>query len=194
MRNAAVAANGASVQVNTHSAAKKYKAPAVLVPEIARSVAAAPKINNGVASGRTINDSSTLPRRRPMVRPAPMAPTQLKVSVPKAKLSIIVSNAVVGISSAVATIGDTTTKASPVTSQWAQVLATTMSVSPCPLSASCSKVPSSASFLNKESSDSSDDSSAATQSTPGAMSRSCDSCRLNPNGNKVVTMRKNTSG
>ena len=53
MRNAAVAANGANVQVNTHSAAKKYNAPTALVPEIARSVAAAPKINNGVASGST---------------------------------------------------------------------------------------------------------------------------------------------
>jgi len=65
MRSAAAAANGAKVQVNTHSAAKKYKAPTALVPETARSVAAAPKISSGVASGNTINDSSTLPRRRP---------------------------------------------------------------------------------------------------------------------------------
>jgi len=117
MRNAAVAANGASVHVKTHSAAKKYKAPTVLVPEIARSVAAAPKISSGVANGNTIRESSTLPRRNPIVKPAPMAPSQLKVSVPKAKLSIIVANAPVGILSAVATIGETTTNASPVTSQ-----------------------------------------------------------------------------
>jgi hypothetical protein len=32
MRKAAVAANGARVQVNTHSAAKKYIAPTTLVP------------------------------------------------------------------------------------------------------------------------------------------------------------------
>src|ERR1700722_25765 len=121
MRNAAVAANGANVQVNTHSAAKKYKAPTALIPEIARSVAAAPKINNGVASGSTINDNSTLPRRNPMVRPAPMAPSQLKVSVPRPKLNIIVANALAGIPSAVATSGDTNTSATPVTNQCAKV-------------------------------------------------------------------------
>ena len=36
-------ASGASVHVNTQSAAKKYNGPAALVPEIARSVALAPK-------------------------------------------------------------------------------------------------------------------------------------------------------
>ncbi len=70
----------------------------------------------------------------------------------------------------------------------------TITVSPCPDSANCSKVPSSASLLNSASSDSSDDSSAATQSTPGAMSRSSDSCTLKPSGNSVVTIKKNTSG
>src|SRR5580692_2351271 len=194
MRNAAVAASGANVQVNTHSAARKYMAPTALDPEIARSVAAAPKINNGVANGSTISESSTLPRRSPIVSPAPMAPSQLKVTVPKAKLSIIVANAATGIPSAVATIGDTITSAAPLTSQWAQVFATTMTVSPCELRQSCSNVPSSASLLNNESSDSSDDSSAAVQSTPGEMSRSSDSCRLNPRGNSVVTIRKNTNG
>src|ERR1700683_3172631 len=118
MRSAAAAANGAKVQVNTHSAAKKYKAPTTLVPETARSVAAAPKISSGVASGNTINDSSTLPRRRPIVKPAPIAPNQLKVSVPSARLSSIVANAPTGMPSAVPTIGETNTKARPVTSQW----------------------------------------------------------------------------
>src|SRR5271167_4135478 len=121
IRNAAVAANGASVQVNTHSDARKYKGPTALVPEIARSVAAAPKINSGVASGSTISDSSTLPRRSPIVSPAPMAPSQLKVTVPRARLSIIVANAARGIPSAVATIGEAITSAAPVTSQCAQV-------------------------------------------------------------------------
>src|ERR1700722_3720423 len=194
MRNAAVAANGASVQVNTHSAAKKYNAPIGLTPDSSLSVAPAPKINNGIASGSTIKDKSTLPRRNPTVRPAPMAPSQLKVSVPRPKLSIIVANALPGIPSAVATTGDTNTSATPVTNQCAKVFATTISVSPCPESASCSKVPSSASLLKSASSDSRDDSSAATQSTPGAMSRSSDNCRLKPKGNNVVTIKKNTKG
>src|SRR5580692_1368393 len=167
MRNAAVAASGANVQVNTHSAARKYKGPTALVPETARSVAAAPNINNGVASGSTISESSTLPRRSPIVSPAPMAPSQLKVMVPKAKLSIMVANAATGIANAIATIGETTTNAAPVTSQCAQVFATTMRVRLCPLRLSCSKVPSSASLLNSESKDSSEDNSAAVQSTPG---------------------------
>src|SRR5882724_9909823 len=194
MRNAAVAANGASVQVNTHSAAKKYKAPVGLTPDRALSVAPAPKISNGIASGSTIKDKSTLPRRNPTVSPAPMAPSQLKVRVPRPKLSIIVVNALPGIPSAVATTGDAKTSATPVTNQCAKVFATTMSVSPCPESASCSKVPSSASLLKSASSDKRDDSSAATQSTPGAMSRSSDNCRLNPKGNNVVTIKKNTKG
>src|ERR1700722_13216806 len=130
MRNAVVAANGASVQVNTHSAAKKYKAPAALVPDIARSVAPAPKINNGMASGSTISESNTLPRFNPTVRPAPMAPSQLKVRVPKPKLSIIVANALPGIPRAVPTMGDTSTSAAPVTSQCAKVFATTITVNP----------------------------------------------------------------
>src|ERR1700733_704042 len=113
MRNATVAANGASVQVNTHSAAKKYRAPVGLTPDIARSVAPAPKINNGIASGSTIKDKSTLPRRNPTVRPAPIAPSQLKVKVPRPKLSIIVANAPPGIPKAVPTTGDTKTSAAP---------------------------------------------------------------------------------
>src|SRR6202034_2513717 len=48
MRSAAVTAKGARVAVNTHSDPKKYRAPAGLVPEIARSVAPAPKIKSGV--------------------------------------------------------------------------------------------------------------------------------------------------
>src|ERR1700722_90380 len=115
--NAAVAANGASVHVNTQSAARKYKAPAALTPEIARSVAPAPKISSGMASGNTISDNSTLPRFRPTVRPAPVAPSQLKVKVPKPRLSIIVANAAAGIPKAVPTTGDTSTSARPVTSQ-----------------------------------------------------------------------------
>ena len=93
-----------------------------------------------------------------------------------------------------ATTGDTSTSAAPLTSQCAKVFAITMTVRLCPDSANCSKVPSSASLLNSESSDSSEASSAATHSTPGAMSRSSDNCRLNPSGNKVVTIKKNTSG
>src|SRR3982074_1275860 len=191
MRNATVAANGASVHVNTQSAARKYNAPVALTPDIALSVAPAPKINNGIANGSTIKDKSTLPRRNPTVRPAPMAPSQLKVRVPRPKLSIIVPKALPGIPSAVPTMGDTKTSATPVTNQCAKVFATTMSVSPCPESASCSKVPSSASLLNSASSDNRDDSSAATQSTPGAMSRSSDNCKLKPKGNNVVTINKN---
>src|SRR5258708_8163018 len=194
MRNATVAANGASVHVNTQSAARKYSAPVGLTPDIALSVAPAPKINNGMASGSTIRDKSTLPRRTPTVRPAPMAPSQLKVSVPKPKLSIMVANALTGIPTAVPTTGDARTSATPVTNQCAKVLATTMSVSPCPESASCSKVPSSASLLNSASSDTRDDNSAATQTTPAAMSRSSDNCRLKPRGNNVVTIKKNTKG
>src|ERR1700694_1124765 len=194
MRNAAVAAKGASVQVNTHSAAKKYNAPVGLTPESALSVAPARKINSGIASGSTIKERSTLPRRNPTVRPAPMAPSQLKCRVHSPKLSIIVQNPLPGIPSAVPTMGDTKTSATPVTNQCAKVFATTMSVSPCPESASCSKVPSSASLLNSASSDNRDDSSAATQSTPGAMSRSSDNSKLNPKGNNVVTIKKNTKG
>src|SRR3984893_15229044 len=96
--------------------------------------------------------------------------------------------------SATATSGDTSTNATPVSSQCANVLAVTISVRLCPLNANCSSVPSSASVLNSPSSDNSDDSSAATQSTPGAMSRSCDNCKLNPKGNSVVTIKKNTKG
>ena len=123
-----------------------------------------------------------------------MAPNQLNVKVPRARLDIMVANAATGIASAVPTSGDTSTSAAPLTSQCAKVFATTITVSPWPQSASCSNVPSSASLLNSESSDSRDDSSAATQSTPGAISRSSDSCRLKPSGNKVVTIKKNTSG
>jgi len=36
------------------------------------------KMSNGMASGRTISDNSTLPRLSPTVSPAPMAPSQLK--------------------------------------------------------------------------------------------------------------------
>src|ERR1700730_283367 len=169
MRNAVVAANGASVHVNTQSAARKYSAPVGLTPDIALSVAPAPKINNGIASGR-------------------------KVRVPRLKLSIMVANALPGMPKAVPTTGDTRTSATPVTNQCAKVFATTMSVNPWPESANCSKVPSSASLLNNASSDSRDDSSAATQSTPGAMSRSSDNCRLKPKGNNVVTIKKNTKG
>src|SRR3979490_782565 len=194
MRKATVAANGASVQVNTQRAAKKYNAPAGLTPDMALSVAPAPKINNGIASGSTIRDKSTFPRRNPTVRPAPMAPSQLKVSVPSDKLTIMVAKALPGIPRAVPTTGDAKTSAAPVTNQWAKVFATTMTVRSWPASASCSNVPSSASLLNSASSDSRDDSSAATQSTPGAMSRSSDNCRLKPKGNNVVTIKKNTKG
>ena len=147
-----------------------------------------------MASGSTISDNSTLPRFRPTVSPAPMAPSQLKVSVPSAKLASMVGKAAVGIPSAVATSGDASTNAAPLTSQCAKVFATMITVNPCPDSANCSNVPSSASLLNSASNDRSDDSSAATQSTPGAMSRSSDNCTLRPSGNRVVTMRKNTSG
>ena len=123
-----------------------------------------------------------------------MAPSQLKVRVPRPKLSIMVANALPGIPSAVPTIGDTSTSAAPVTSQCAKVFAITITSNPGPQSANCSKVPSSASLLNSASSDSRDDSSAATQSTPGAMSRSSDNCRLKPKGNNVVTIKKNTKG
>src|SRR6202049_2400242 len=117
MRSATVAANGASVQVNTQSAAKKYNAPAALVPDIARSVAPAPKIKSGMASGSTMSESSTLPRFNPTVRPAPMAPNQLKVKVPNIKLNIMVGKTPVGMLSAVPTTGDTKTSAAPLTSQ-----------------------------------------------------------------------------
>src|ERR1700730_18640013 len=97
--------------------------------------------------------------------------------------------------SATATSGDTSTNATPVSSQCANVLAVTICVRLCPLNANCSSVPYSASVFTIPSSDNSDDSSAATQSTPGAMSRSCDNLsRFNPNGNKVVTIKKNTNG
>ena len=98
------------------------------------------------------------------------------------------------MASAMPTTGDTTTNAAPLTSQCASVFATTITYSPCPDRASCSRVPSSASFLNIASSDRSDASSAATQSTPGATARSNDSCKLRPSGNNVVTIKKNTSG
>src|ERR1017187_2872384 len=194
MRSAAAAAKGASVEVNTQSDARKYNAPAALVPEIARSVAPAPNISSGIASGSTIKDKSTLPRRRPTVRPAPMAPSQLSVSVPNANPSSMVANAETGMLSPIATTGDTSTSAAPLTSQCANVLAMTIVAKLCPDSANCSKVPSSASFLNSESNDSSDDSSAATHQTPGAMSRNSDNCTLKPSGNSVVTIKKNTSG
>ncbi len=70
-----------------------------------------------MASGSTISDNSTLPRFKPTVSPAPMAPSQLKVKVPKPKLSIIVANTALGIPRAVPTIGETNTSARPVTSQ-----------------------------------------------------------------------------
>src|ERR1700677_4363451 len=107
MRNAAVAEHGASVQVNTQSAARKYKAPTMLTPEVAQSVAAGPKINSGMARGSTISDSKTLPRFKPTVRPAPMAPNQLRVKVPRTRLSIMVANAATGIPKAVPTMGET---------------------------------------------------------------------------------------
>ena len=113
MRNATVAANGASVHVNTQRAARKYSAPDALTPEMALSVAPAPNINSGMASGNTMSESSTLPRFNPTVRPAPMAPNQLKVKVPNTKLINMVAKAVPGIPSAVATTGDTTTSAAP---------------------------------------------------------------------------------
>src|SRR5260370_40694050 len=69
MRNAVVAANGASVHVNTQSAARKYSAPVGLTPDIALSVAPAPKISNGIASASTTSDKSKLPRRNPTVSP-----------------------------------------------------------------------------------------------------------------------------
>ena len=50
-------------------------------------------MSSGIASGSTISDSSTLPRLSPTVSAAPMAPSQLKVNVPSAKLPIIVANA-----------------------------------------------------------------------------------------------------
>ena len=61
-------------------------------------MAFAPKINKGMASGSTIKDSSTLPRRSPTVRPAPIAPNQLKVSVPNPRLNIMTGKAATGIS------------------------------------------------------------------------------------------------
>src|SRR5450631_2281903 len=117
MRSATVAAKGANVQVNTQSAAKKYNAPAGLVPDIARSVAPAPKISSGMASGSTMSESSTLPRFNPTVRPAPMAPNQLNVKVPNARLNIMVENTPAGMPSAVPTSGDTNTSAAPLTNQ-----------------------------------------------------------------------------
>jgi hypothetical protein len=98
------------------------------------------------------------------------------------------------MASAVPTTGDTSTNAAPLTNQCASVFARTITYRPWPDNTSCSKVPSSASLLNNASSDSRDASSAATQSTPGAISRSSDNCTLNPNGNKVVTIKKNTKG
>ncbi len=70
-----------------------------------------------MASGRTISDNSTLPRFNPTVSPAPMAPSQLKVKVPRLKLNIIVPKAASGMASAVPTMGDTSTNAAPLTNQ-----------------------------------------------------------------------------
>src|SRR6202040_1507850 len=122
------------------------------------------------------------------------APSQLKVRVPKLKLSSMVPKADSGMASAVPTMGDTSTNAAPLTNQCANVFAMTITVRPCPDNASCSKVPSSASLLNSASRDSSDDSSAATHRTPGAMSRSSDNCTDRPKGKSVVTIKKNTNG
>ena len=97
---------------------------------MARSVAPAPKISKGIASGSTISATNTLLRRKPTVSPAPIAPNQLNVNVPMVKLAIIVANAKPGMFKAIATSGEINTSAAPLTSQCAQVLALTMTARP----------------------------------------------------------------
>ena len=109
---------------------------------------------------------------------AKIDPTSEATSAPQA------SN---GRPSAVPTTGAMITSGSPVSTQCEATLASSSQPRGCPESTHCSMVPSSTSDRNKDSSASSDASSAATQTTPPEITRSCARSGVVASGNSVVT-------
>src|SRR5690625_1256224 len=78
MRSDAAIARGARLKANASSAPRIARCASAPSPKIAACTAPAPKINTGIKSGSTSNDSSTPPRDRPTVSAAPIAPIDRK--------------------------------------------------------------------------------------------------------------------
>ncbi len=123
-----------------------------------------------------------------------MAPTKLNIGVPSTRVaaSTAVDATLRWVSAP--SRGETSSNGNPVTSQWAEILASTSRGSGYGLTSSCSSEPSSKSARNKDSSVSSTLSSATTQMIPGAMSLRVSGAGLTPRGKRLITMSVNSSG
>ncbi|MNT33784.1 hypothetical protein D3C72_1697270 [compost metagenome] len=131
---------------------------------------------------------------RPTVSAAPTAPSRLKTGVPSNSESNSTGRQRPGKPSIRASNGASSTRAKPENSQFASTLANTRRGKGCGERTHCSSEPSSKSLRNSPSSESSTANSAATHTNPG--DRVCNSCVSGPtaNGNRAITMAKNTSG
>ncbi len=156
--------------------------------------AAVAKISSGTASGSTSRLSRTPPRFRPTVRPTPTAPRKLSVGVPSSKVSASTPASCRLIPSSSAASGETISSGRPLIIQWATTFTSTTATSGVGRSISCSREPSCQSSRNNRSITSSAASSAATHTTPGAICASSCGAAPTPNGNRVMTIRKNQSG
>ena len=100
----------------------------MLRPSTAAVTLLAPKMSTGVYNGSTSNETSTPPPRKPSVSAAPTLPNRLSTGVPSSSDTTSVPMASAGNCNCNASSGDNSTSGSPVSTQWAAVLASTNTV------------------------------------------------------------------
>ena len=91
-------------------------------PSATAATAPVAMISTGTYRGKTSRDSNCPPRRRLIVRPAPMAPTRLRMGVPKASVATRTGRVPEGRFNHKASSGESSTMGNQATSQCASTL------------------------------------------------------------------------
>ena len=190
IRKAAAVAKGAKTNDNNEHAANKERCACALMPCWLAATAPAPKISTGIYSGNTNNATNKPLPRTPNVKAAPIAPIKLNAGVPSNKDHTNTNKDSLGNPYCKPISGASNTTGNPHTIQCAEILANTNKAKGCGAISICSKLPSAKSAANIRFNEIMPASSAATQSTPGAILLKTAASGPMPKGNKLETMRK----
>ena len=131
--SAAAVANGASVSEKIKPAVISPRKGLYGKPSTDAMIAAVARIRMGTYNGNTSSDSNCPPPLRLSVSATPIAPIRLSTGVPSASVAIITGMDSEGRFIHTAKRGDSRTRGKPAISQCVNTLATTITVSECPL-------------------------------------------------------------
>lgn len=157
----------------------------------AASIAAAPKIITGIASGNTSSGNNTPPRRAPSVNAAPAVPNKDNTAVANPSATIATHHASTGKFNIAPATGVATTRGTPVVTQCATAFANATAAGCTPDTNTWSSDPSSASAPNIRSNGNNAANNPDANNAPGANRPNTSGTGPTPNGNNAATNTKN---